>query len=259
MEIKEKDKPTIREQFTQFTKVKRIWPVLITIAVILALGIVILLCAGCSDGSSGTTNTSSNLLQSLQDKNTVQDSRLAIIESKEGKDWASDINSIKGRLSSLEGNIGGGTNYSTQITTLQTQVNSLQTQVNNLVSVVANMSTGGSSSSSLSVTILGSLPVIVTSDDYPFTIRVVNSGTATVAGNIVLQLTAKSGMVSGVSASVDGWQDAILRPTAASCGSITIVSNQIYLLGGSSTIYQFTLSLSQIEAFEWVPTLTITK
>lgn len=252
MEIKEKDKPTIREQFTQFTKVKRIWPVLITIAVILALGIVILLCAGCSDGSSGTTNTSSNLLQSLQDKNTVQDSRLAIIESKEGRDWASDINSIKGRLSSLEGNIGGGTNYSTQITTLQTQVN-------NLVSVVANMSTGGSSSSSLSVTILGSLPVIVTSGDYQFTIRVVNSGTATVAGNIVLQLTAKSGMVSGVSAFVNGWQDAILRPTAASCGSITIVSNQIYLLGGSSTIYQFTLTLSQIEAFEWVPTLTITK
>jgi hypothetical protein len=250
---------TIKEERTMMQRIKRVWPALVASTVIVILAIIAFSCIGCSSGDKATTNTSTsgNTLQALQDKNTVQDSRLAILEGKDAKDWSLDISTLKAKVATLESSTTE--NYSAQISTLTAQISSLQSQLTSLVNVVANMSTGSIASSQLSITVLGSMPVIVSSGDYSFTVRVSNSGTSTVSGNIVLQLTAKSGMVSTVSASISGWQDAAIKPTTASCNSITVVSDPIYLIGGSSTIYQFTLTLSQNGTFEWVPSVTVTQ
>jgi hypothetical protein len=236
-----------------------------TLALLVALALVVGFSAvGCSRGTTTTPSTTKTPVQVLNESTQASFSQfgdsLAKLATRvtqvEGK-VAPDLSPITSRLTTLE------TQFAALNASVRAQIESAKAQI--VAEVIASIgnSSIGSTSSKLSLSVLGGMPVIVNDGLYLFTVRVTNGGSATATGNIVLQLTAKSGMTTVSAAAVVSdsvtWKEAQIKPTASSSNSITIVSDQIYLIGGSSSIYQFTLSLAQNGAFEWTPTLTVTQ
>ena len=115
--------------------------------------------------------------------------------------------------------------------------------------------------SALALTIVGSLPSIVkASETATFSIYVRNKGTSATSGQIVLQLYAQGDAVDVTSAFTDGifsFGVANFSPSQTTCTKITFISIPITLTSGQSKAYTFTLTLEQVDAHWWIPTLEI--
>lgn len=243
-------------------KIKKAWPI-----ALMAIAVIIIACLafGCSGGGDNATPNAPTKtpLQVLTEEftayKTVTDGRLNIVEKKEVKDFSVDVANLKTRLTIVESattpNLSGYVTIS--------QYNALLSQIATLQASITNMSVGGVPSAQLTISVLGTIDPIVADGLYPIIVRVTNSGTATATGNIVLSMNAKTGAITltsmaATSPDVGFTTLPTYKPTLLNCNAVTIVSDQICLVGSTSNIYRINLNVNQGGAsFEWIPIITM--